>query len=157
MPRFRRVDGKSAGPAALGVLVPPGRRSLVVVRPRALDWDLLLALPAGCEIPSLFWEAPREHATTLAERVHQALEDEHGSVRSVLAVPLPGGDGFRLIAAVDDFKLITCGRNPGKPYRPMMFSCASEAQDAAASLTAVLSPPPEGNQELYLNVDAFAR
>ena len=39
---FRRVDDDRAGPAAMGILVPPGRRTFLILRPRALAWDLIL-------------------------------------------------------------------------------------------------------------------
>jgi hypothetical protein len=47
MPAFCRVDAQRAGPAALGILVPPGDKTLVVLRPRGLEWDLLPALWMG--------------------------------------------------------------------------------------------------------------
>ena len=41
MPAFRRVEPHQAGARALGILVPPGPKTVVILRPRGLDWDLL--------------------------------------------------------------------------------------------------------------------
>ena len=42
MSLLRRVTGEEAGPAALGVLLPPGRQTFLILRPRGLTWDMLL-------------------------------------------------------------------------------------------------------------------
>ncbi len=44
---FRRVEGEQAGPSALGVLVPPSHRTVLILRPRTLTWDLVLAQAGG--------------------------------------------------------------------------------------------------------------
>ena len=53
MAPFRHVEGNQAGPNALGILLPPGRRTLVVVRPRSLAWDLIPLNPT----PGSKWTA----------------------------------------------------------------------------------------------------
>ncbi len=44
MGSFRRVEGEEAGPDALGILVPPGKRTFVILRPR-LRAAILHTLP----------------------------------------------------------------------------------------------------------------
>src|ERR1700683_1556260 len=66
---FRRVEGEQAGPSALGVLVPPSRRTVLILRPRTLGWDLVLAQPSGG-----FREMNREEAEHAAHQVAAALE-----------------------------------------------------------------------------------
>ena len=73
MSPFRRVEGSQAGPSALGILLPPGRRTVVVVRPRGLDWDLLPLNPNENGGPR-FWEAARIEAQDVAQRLYRALE-----------------------------------------------------------------------------------
>ncbi|MGH9676480.1 MAG: hypothetical protein ACRD36_05205, partial [Candidatus Acidiferrum sp.] len=54
MVQFQRVDAGEAGPSALGILIPPGRRTILIVRPRHLEFDLVLMRPEGqlgfCEL-----------------------------------------------------------------------------------------------------------
>ena len=64
MSRFQRVNPSQAGPAALGILLPPGRRTLVLLRPRSLDWDLVPLRPdeiEGSQTP--FWEVDRDEGS----------------------------------------------------------------------------------------------
>lgn len=159
MPPFRRVEGKSAGASALGILVPPGRRTLVVLRPRSLDWDLVLATsPFAGEAPAAFWEGDRRGAMALAEELHRALgKVQADPTRAVEVVTHSRDGGLRVLAAVERHRLIVCGRVPGRPYAPMTFASAEDAQNATAAVAAVLSPGPEANQEVYLNIDCFTR
>ena len=69
MPAFRRVEGSQAGPSALGILVPPGARTLVILRPRALEWDLLPLQDRD----EGFCEFDRETAAGIARGIQQAL------------------------------------------------------------------------------------
>jgi hypothetical protein len=64
MSPLRRVFGERSGPTALGILVPPGRRTVLILRPRALAWDLLLTHP-GPAAP--FRELGRDEAEAAAE------------------------------------------------------------------------------------------
>ena len=71
---LRRVTDRRAGPAALGILVPPGRRTLVILRLRALAWDLL---PIRLHEQAVFCEFGRDEAALLARHVHAALEQQN--------------------------------------------------------------------------------
>ena len=93
-----------------------------------------------------------------AEELHLALgKIQADPDRAVQVVTGSAEAGFRLIAAVERHSLIVCRRVPGRPYAPATFTSAEEAQDAAAAVATVLSPGPEANQEVYLNIDCFAR
>jgi hypothetical protein len=159
MPAFRRVDGSRAGPNALGILVPPGRRTVVVLRPRALPWDLLPLHPieAGArEAP--FQECAPDEAAAIARGLHRALEDgAGGGLLRVEPVGASEGNGYEVRAAIGARTWIACRRAPGQPYQPSIFATLDEALCAAASLTAVLCPAADADQELYFNTRQFAR
>lgn len=153
MSPFRRVEGNQAGPSALGILLPPGRRTLVVVRPRSLDWDLLPLNPNENGGPR-FWEAARIEAQDVAQRLYRALEASaaEGGVR-VDAIAAEAGYEVRI--AVGSFVLLLCGRIPGRPYEPHIFPTVSEALLAVERVATCLNPA--GNeQEVYLNTRNFA-
>src|SRR6185503_10907751 len=73
---FHKVDPKHASPHALGILVPHGAKTLVIVRPRALSWDLLPARwdGDGSHAPE-FCVFTRDEAAGAARRLLQALEE----------------------------------------------------------------------------------
>jgi len=151
---FRTVSGPEAGPGAVGVLVPPGRRTVVVVRPRSLSVDLLLVRrgPEG-ELLDAFHEAGRGEADLLAQNLGRSLSTGRGVVEVV-----PGeGRGFWVRAEVGAFPLIVCGRVAGQPYRPLLFADEAAAAQVADAVRALLCPGPETVQELYFNTEHFAR
>jgi hypothetical protein len=155
MSSFRRIEGEEAGPAALGILVPPGRRTFLILRPRSLSWDLLLVRP---DDGSAFQDMTREEATIAAQRVYRALEAwAAGGPGTVEAVPSPEGTGFWLRAVVAAYVLLACPREPGKSYRPLALPDAEVAREAARALTAVLCPRDGMEQELYFNGRNFSR
>ena len=159
MPPFRTVHGERAGPHAIGILVPPGSRTVVVLRPRALPVDLLLTQPGPNGEPGPgFLEAPRQIAGVEAQKLSQALVSwaEGGSGR-VEAVPIPGGEGYWVQAELGKLPLIACPRIAGQPYRPMIYPTLEEARNTAAALTGDLCPAPDANQELYTNMTKFSR
>src|SRR5215470_20362395 len=98
MGSFHRVEDERAGPAALGILVPPGRRTFLILRPRSLAWDLLLLRPTdGCA----FQDMSREEATIAAQRLYRALEAwSAGGPGKVEVFPTPEGSGFWVRAVV---------------------------------------------------------
>src|SRR6266478_2800407 len=104
---FRRVEDERAGPAALGILVPPGRRTLVILRPRALAWDLL---PIRLSERADFCEFGRDEAALLARQIHVTLEQAQGDQHIHAQA---AADGFRVCAPVGDYLWIACGRAPG--------------------------------------------
>jgi hypothetical protein len=153
MSPFRRVEGSQAGPSALGILLPPGRRTLVVVRPRALDWDLLPLNPNENGGPR-FWEAARIEAQDVAQRLYRALEastTEGGARVDAIAAD----SGYEVRVAVGSFVLLLCGRVPGRPYEPHAFPTVSEALAAVERVEACLNPTG-AEQEVYLNTRNFA-
>jgi hypothetical protein len=156
MTALRRVFGDKAGPNALGILVPPGARTTLVVRPRALPWDLLPIAPAEDVIR--FCDFSAAEAEAAAEGFAQALDEQSTRGGSACEIArAPGSPGFCLRATIAAFHLIACPRLPGQPYRPMVWATIEEASDAAAALKDVLCPPAGARQEIYFNSRHFAR
>src|SRR4051794_6878894 len=72
---LRRVDVRQAGADALGILVPHGTRTLVILRPRMLAWDLLPVRWNGDPAsPPTFCTFTREDAARVARQLGQYLE-----------------------------------------------------------------------------------
>jgi hypothetical protein len=150
---LRRVEGHRAGPSALGILVPPGRRTFLILRPRALSWDLLLLRPGSA---SAFREVAHSEADRLAYEILEALNRwSQGTSGHVEEVACPDGGGFWMRVRVGPFALLACGRRPGQPYCPLTFPDADTALSAAAQVRDVLRPPPDIEQEVYLNTLHF--
>ena len=159
MPSFRPVDGDRAGPDAVGILVPPGQRTLVVVRPRSLAWDLVLARRVGGGGPGPgFLEMPRPEARFIVQKLEQKLvwSAEDGSGRAE-PVPAPQGEGYWVWIDLEPHPLVACDRSPGLAYRPSVFANLAEAWQTASAISAVLCPGPDANLELYTNTDQFQR
>ncbi|HWG41821.1 MAG TPA: hypothetical protein VN688_03475 [Gemmataceae bacterium] len=150
---LRRVEDHQAGPSALGILVPPGRRTFLILRPRSLSWDLLLLRP---DAVSAFRELHRDEANTLAQELSQALTSESETSR-VEEVAGPDGRGIWLRIRVGVFALLVCGRQPGQPYQPLVFADAETAWAAAGQLRDILCPSGDIVQEVYLNTHHFTR
>jgi hypothetical protein len=147
---LRRVEDRRAGPAALGILAPPGRRTFLILRPRALSWDLLLLRDDG----AAFAELSREQAQASAHCLLGALEDEADGDPFEAAF-LPGG-GCWLRVRVRSYRFVVCARAPGQAYRPLAFADAAAAEAAAERLAPLLFPPAGAEQEVYLNAHHFA-
>jgi hypothetical protein len=150
MPPFRTVHGGRAGPTAVGVLVPPGQRTLVVVRPRSLAVDLVMIRPGTAG----FFEADRQTAGVQAQRLVETLLRGDSS-RSRVAPA--GPDGFHVLTELGTLSLIVCPRLPGQAYRPHVCPTEAEAQQIADAVQRWLCPAPEANQELYTNMSQFER
>jgi hypothetical protein len=147
---FRRVEGELAGPSALGVLVPPSRRTVLILRPRNLAWDLVLAQANGG-----FREMNREEGEHIAEQVAAALEgSEAGRIEPVYSLD-QGVSWLRV--RIGTYALTVCGRTPGQPYQPQLFPDAAAVRAAVGALTMLLRPPPDVFQEMYLNTRNFTR
>ena len=156
MPPFRRVESKQAGPTALGILVPPGGRTLVVLRPRDLPWDLLPARWEGGDVPPTFCTFERDEAAAVARRVHKALEQAVANgVNPLQTLEDPRGETFQVWARTDEFVWVVCHRAPGQAYRPALFPDRAEARRHADQLAAVLWPAADGGQEYYFNTQHF--
>jgi len=151
---LRRVEGSLAGPSALGILVPPGRRTFLILRPRALSWDLLLVRPDSV---NAFREVSRAEADRLAHEMLEALRHWSGGASGhIEEIACPDGGGFWVRVRVGCFALLACGRQPGQPYRPFTFPDVETALMAATQVRKVLRPPEKIDQEVYLNTHHFA-
>jgi hypothetical protein len=157
MSPLRRVDARDAGPNAVGILLPPGNRTVLIVRPRSVPWDLLLVRSGeGGEPGTPFLHLEREEAEAMAEGLCRALGRwATGAPGTVDAAPAPDGEGFWVQAEVGAFPLIACQRRPGQPYRPAMFPTIAEAETSATGITAALCPGTE--LEVYFNTRHFER
>ena len=154
MPPFRRVEDRKAGPTALGILVPPGPRTVLIVRPRPLDLDLLLVQGVA---GTAFRELSREEAPAVAVAFYRALEAwSMGGPGHVGAAPGSEG-GYLIWLDVGDFALLVCARVPGQPYRPRVYAAEDEARAAADRLRTILHPAPGTTQEVYFNTRHFER
>lgn len=157
MPPFRRVEAHSAGSQALGILVPPGRQTLVVLRPRALPWDLLPARWSGdgTQAPALCTFG-RDEAAGVARRLQQALERSVVSgVNPVQTVGDAQGRQFQVWIHTDEFVWLVCRRAPGQAYQPALFASQDEAIREAERLTPIFWPAVEAQQEYYFNTQNF--
>lgn len=151
---LRRVEDHRAGPSALGILAPPGRRTVLILRPRSLSWDLLLLRP---DLTNAFLELPREAAERLGQEIYRALRQwSEGASGYVEEIAAPDG-GFWVRVRVGEFALLLCDRRPGQPYRPLAFPDVETALSAAAQLRRILRPPADVDQEVYLNTIHFSQ
>jgi hypothetical protein len=159
MPHFRRIDARQAGPNALGILVPPGLRTVVILRPRALDCDLLPLQPGLEKLqPAVFCSFEREQAALVARQVHEALERCADRAPDPLDLVCVGaGDRFGVCARIESRLWIACRRAAGQAYQPAFYDTQEEAVLLAARLTAILWPTAEATQAFYFNTQAFSR
>ena len=154
---FRRVDADKAGAGALGILVPPGEQTLVIVRPRALPWDLLPARWTGdSSAAPVFCRFGREEAALVARRLHATLESCVASgVNPIETFGDALGRHFQVWLRTVEFFWILCGRVPGQAYHPMAFASHVEAVQAAQQLAPILWPDAASEQEIYFNTQMF--
>jgi hypothetical protein len=131
---------------------------LIVLRPRALDVDLVLLRPDADEgTGSGFMEMTRQQAGVDAQKLAQALVNwANGGSGCVEVVPADE-DRFWVRVDVETFALLACARLPGQPYAPKLFGTFEEAERVADALRAVLCPSADANQELYTNLSQFGR
>jgi hypothetical protein len=150
MNHFRRVEADQAGPSALGILVPPGKRTFVILRPRSLHLDLLLLRePEG----TVFRDLAHDEASATAQALYRALRD--GSLEVSLR-PLGQAALFYLVATIGVWTLLACPRVPGQPYQPLTGR-EQEMAVAAANLGSLLRPANGSDQELYFNTRFYER
>jgi hypothetical protein len=152
---LRRVEGSAAGPFALGVLLPPGRQTYLILRPRGLSWDMLLLRSAES---TLFRDLTRDEGERAVRTLYGALEawlgGGHGCVETTSCSEL---DGFLVRALIGSLSFLVCPREPGKPYRPQVFGDAADAEVAALRVSAALRPPAGRELEVYCNTRHFER
>jgi hypothetical protein len=156
---LRWVEANRAGPAALGILLPPGPRTVLILRPRLVPWDLLLVRSgAGGEVGTPFLHLEPDEGQVMAEGVLRALQRWAGGGPGQVDVALaPDGAGYWVQVEVGAFPLIACERRPGQPYRPAAFASAADAAGAAAAIAAALCPTGDSGLEVYLNTRHFTR
>jgi hypothetical protein len=159
MSPFHQVEASQASRSALGILMPPGARTLVILRPRSLDWDLVIVRPDGePDHRTLFWEISCDEGAKLVTELRGNLEEwSQGGLGRVEPVPAPGGVGYHVRIGVGRFVLLTCDRVPGVPYKPAVFDSVSQALAAAERIAAVLCPIANAHQEIYFNTDNFRK
>jgi hypothetical protein len=153
---FRKVDARFAGPGALGILVPMGPRTLVVMRPRALPWDFV---PTLCdeEGATSFPLFNREQAAIEARRCFKSLEASLAAQVSPVETACDSAETcFQIRIRTDGFLWLACRRAPGESFRPIVFATRGEAETAAAQIEAVVFPPAEAVQDVYFNTQNFA-
>jgi hypothetical protein len=158
MTAFQRVDARRAGPTALGILVPPGLRTVVILRPRAVNWDLLPLQPGREQAqPAVYCTFGRDEAALLARRIQLALERGAGCPPNpVEVVATAPGAGFGVCARVENYLWVVCPRVSGQPYQLCLFASVEEAERAAARLTPFLWPAADARQEYYFNTQGFS-
>ena len=153
---LRLVEDADAGPHAMGILVPPGRRTVVILRPRALIWDLLLSDECVPLAGPVFRELTQRDAAEAARGIYRALEEWFsGGPGGMKTQRGPAGQGYWVRARAGPFCLLACLRVPGQPYRPLHFRSAIDAGEAAATLATVLFPTADREQEIYFNTRHF--
>ncbi|HEV3235344.1 MAG TPA: hypothetical protein VGZ25_00050 [Gemmataceae bacterium] len=156
---LRRVPDSLAGPRAVGILVPPGSKTVIILRPRTLPWDLLLLANREQQTPCFpFQEFSQPDAKRAASELLQALlkwseGDVPGRVAAVAALD---GSTHQVQAEIGRFNLIVCKRQPGQPYKPNEFTSVEDAQALAEILTAKLQATGSLDQEVYLNTCNFS-
>lgn len=154
---LRRVADDQAGPSAVGILTPPGRRTFLIVRPRSLFFDLLLLSDARGLV---FRDFDREQASRVAEALFDALKDRALNSLDHFEVTAVGdamAKGFHVRVHVGVFHLLVCARQPGQPYAPLLFPDVDTARTAMSRLSELLCPPTDIEQEVYLNTYHFQR
>jgi hypothetical protein len=158
MPAFRRVDARLAGPRALGILVPPGQQTVVILRPRALLLDLLPLRPGLEQVqPAVFCALGRDEAAGLARRAHDALARGAGRDPNPVEVVASGPrERFGVAVHIEGMLWIACQRADGRAYEPAFWPSLEEAAALAARLTPIVWPATEAGQEFYFNTQAFA-
>lgn len=140
MGEFRRVEAERAGPSALGILVPPGKRTFVILRPRSLPVDAVLCRSAE---DLSFANLSHDEASVAAQRLYRLLREE--TVRVAVVAE-------QLRVELGEWVLLVCPRVPGQPYSPLL---GEAAEATLPRLTAILEPASE--QEVYFNTRFFER
>ncbi len=155
---FTRVEPQDAGPTALGILVPHGARTLVIVRPRSLDFDLLPAYWDGDERHApAFSGFSREEAAGVARRFISALESAVAAgVNPVQTFGSGANDCLQVWLRTEELVWIVCRRTPGQAYRPMIYASQPDARKAAEQLSCFIWPASDTRQEYYFNTQQFS-
>ena len=153
---LRRVDSRQASGAAVGILVPPGARTFVVVRPRGMTWDLLpVRWDGDPAMPPAFASFGREEAAVVARRLAKSLEDR--DLAGVCPLETLGREAsFQVWLREGELNWLLCERIPGQAYRPLVFATLAAAQAAATQLQPLVHPGPNRIQDYYFNTQNFS-
>lgn len=159
MPAFQQVDARRAGANALGILIPPGGQTVVILRPRGLDWDLLPARWEGePSAAPIFSQFDRDEAERVARRLQRTLEQAVAQASNPVET---FGDSlarkFQVWVHTTEFVWIVCRRMPGRPYEPLIFPTRGEAESAGCRLQPFFFPAADAKQEFYFNTQNFTR
>jgi hypothetical protein len=153
MAAFRRIEDSQAGPTALGILIPPSRRTFLILRPRSLSLDLVFLRHPDA---TAFRELSHDEAAAAAHQLYRALEQwAAGGEGGIEIVANENNGGSWLRVQVGPFFLVACTRAPGEPYRPAIFADADSGRQTVAKLAVILCPKPGDEQELYFNTRHF--
>ncbi len=157
MAAFRRVEPQQAGPQALGILVPPGTRTLVIVRPRPVEFDLLPARWAGTSsCPPEFCLFERDEAAQVARSFQAALDDAvRRGVNPVETLGDQAGNAFQVWIRAAGWFWIACRRAMGQAYRPLLYQTMEAAREAGEALARIVFPASDAEQEYYFNTQRF--
>ena len=151
MAGWTQVDGRKAGPNALGILIPPLDPTILVLRPRALSWDcVLLEGVSGMTFRHFSMKNAQEMASHF-------LESFMTKPCHVEVLGGPQGEGFFIWIDVEDWSLMACARRPGQPYQPQSFEDRAEANVVRDQLHQLLCSCESTPQEIYLNLQHFSR
>jgi hypothetical protein len=155
---FIRVEPQHAGPNALGILVPPGTKTLVIVRPRALERDLLPARWDGdAAHPPLFCRFTRDEAASVARRFVKAIEAAvTGGINPLESFGDAQRQCLQIWLRTDEFVWIVCKRTQGQVVQPIVLATPEEAAEEAVRLAVILWPASDVNQEYYFNTQNFS-
>jgi hypothetical protein len=153
----RRVLSDRAGPNALGILVPPGPRTVAVIRPRSLPWDLVLVHTDQRDSSMVrFLEMTQAEAEkmlpVLARVLEAVIEQDTGRVE---LVPLASRPEAWVRVLLDGFVVVACSRTPGQPYQPLLFGSVGEAKAAADRIASACSGSTRVPCEIYFNTRHF--
>lgn len=148
---FHHIDPSGASARALGILISPGPRPLVVLRPNGLPWDLL---PAGWDgnprTAPAFCDFGRDEASALARKLLQALE-EAAATRDCPLETFGKPGAYQLWVRAAGYFWIVCRRLAGEPYRPLVCATREEAEAIGAQIESFVWPVADAGQEVYFN------
>ncbi|MGF1579268.1 MAG: hypothetical protein ACFCD0_07875 [Gemmataceae bacterium] len=154
MPVFQRVDHKQAGPYALGILIPPGQRTILIIRPKSLQYDFLAIKPAdvNADVPT-FCNFDRDEAAELARKVKTSLEAASEDV--VTVHDNPWGDGYVAWVSCAELLWIPCHRRPGQAYQGALFLSEDEAKEVSMIMRRCFCPSDDEIGQIYFNTQHF--
>jgi hypothetical protein len=148
MNAYAHVEANAAGPLALGILVPPAKRTFVILRPRALAIDLVVCRSTE---DHRFSDYAHDEAAAAAQALWRELRTWDGTTGLTL---LAGHACLQL----GPFTLVACRRDPGQPYAPLEARPADlvALEEAIGPVVDLGSGSPLG-REVYFNMRHFER